>query len=380
MATGLHYAHTLTRVDGKTLGIVHRDVTPSNIMLQRTGAVKVLDFGIAQATNLARQVETGGGRVKGKLAYLSPEQVRLEELDARSDVFALGVVLWEMLTGQRLFAAENDFLTMRGVLTQPIPAPSSKRPSVPAALDAIVARALERERARRYASAQDLAEDLERFLQEAPCHSQALGRLLQDLFGDESAELTPDFPALPAASVSADPPSPPPAEPAAAAVLEMDADIPPPSAAADLAALRVAAPPAPLPVLPDQRRLVRRAIMLVATATLDRLLLLGHLARAPPVAARPGDPARRLARPARRRCALTTTTAVAPKRSRSPPPSATSSLSPPPRHRPRCAPAPPPRNTPPAASRATSPSTRSSSRRGVAGRQTAGVSRAERSG
>ncbi len=268
VATGLHYAHTLARVDAKPLGIVHRDVTPSNIMLQRTGAVKVLDFGIAQATNLARQVETGGGRVKGKLAYLSPEQVRLEELDARSDVFALGVVLWEMLTGQRLFVAENDFLTMRGVLTQPIPAPSSKRPSVPAALDAIVARALERERARRYASAQDLAEDLERFLQEAPCHSQALGRLLQDLFGDESAEQTPDFPAMGAASMSADPPNTPPVEPAAAPVLEMDADIPPPSAAADLAALRVAAPSAPLPVLPDQRRILRRAIMLGAAATL----------------------------------------------------------------------------------------------------------------
>ncbi len=119
VATGLHYAHTLSRVDGKKLSVVHRDVTPSNIMLQRTGAVKVLDFGIAQATNFARQVETGGGRVKGKLAYLSPEQVRLEELDARSDVFALGIVLWEMLTGQRLFAAENEILTMRGVLDPP---------------------------------------------------------------------------------------------------------------------------------------------------------------------------------------------------------------------------------------------------------------------
>ena len=96
-------------------------------MLQRNGAVKVLDFGIAQATNFARQVETGGGRVKGKLAYLSPEQVRLEELDARSDVFALGIVLWEMLTGQRLFAAENEVLTMRGVLTHPVPAPAPSR-------------------------------------------------------------------------------------------------------------------------------------------------------------------------------------------------------------------------------------------------------------
>ena len=138
-------------IDGQKLSIVHRDVTPSNIMLPANGGVKILDFGIAQATNFARQVETGGGRVKGKLAYLSPEQVRLEELDARSDVFALGVVLWEMLTGQRLFAGENEFITMR-VVTQTVPPPpSSKRPGVPPALDAIVARALEREREQRYA-------------------------------------------------------------------------------------------------------------------------------------------------------------------------------------------------------------------------------------
>ena len=277
VATGLHYAHTLSRMDGRKLSVVHRDVTPSNIMLQRNGAVKVLDFGIAQATNFARQVETGGGRVKGKLAYLSPEQVRLEELDARSDVFALGVVLWEMLTGQRLFSAENEVLTMRAVLGLPIAAPSSKRPMVPPALDAIVARALERDRAKRYASAGDLADDLERFLQGVPCHSSALGRLLHDLFGEEQVEETPNFAALGVAAGTTSPSlTASPSVPAPVAY-EMEADVPPPTAAAELAAMKVTAAAAgtttseteSLPeVLPDHRTLVRRLIAGAAAVTL----------------------------------------------------------------------------------------------------------------
>jgi serine/threonine-protein kinase len=306
VATGLHYAHTLSRMDGKKLSVVHRDVTPSNIMLQRNGAVKVLDFGIAQATNFARQVETGGGRVKGKLAYLSPEQVRLEELDARSDVFALGVVLWEMLTGQRLFAAENEVLTMRAVLGLPIAPPSTKRPLVPPALDAIVARALERDRAKRYASAGDLAEDLERFLQAAPCHSSALGRLLHELFGEEPVEETPDFAALGVAagttlpSVTASPASTVSSAPSTATPVayEIEADLPPPDAAAKLAAelaARMAQPAAvsttsetdslPAP-LPDHRPLLRGLVAGAAALTLIACFAWasGHRKRAPSVA------------------------------------------------------------------------------------------------
>jgi serine/threonine-protein kinase len=295
VATGLHYAHTLSRMDGRKLSVVHRDVTPSNIMLQRTGAVKVLDFGIAQATNFARQVETGGGRVKGKLAYLSPEQVRLEELDARSDVFALGVVLWEMLTGQRLFSAENEVLTMRAVLGLPIAAPSSKRPMVPAALDAIVARALARDRNKRYASAGDLADDLERFLQAFPCHSSAQGRLLHDLFGEEQVEETPDFAALGVAAGTSRPNvtlSPAPSPPVA---YEMEADVPPPTAAAELAAMRV---PVATPtsetdslseVLPDHRPLVRRLITSAAAVTLIACFAwaVGHRKHPPAVSQMP---------------------------------------------------------------------------------------------
>ena len=296
VATGLHYAHTLSRADGKTLGIVHRDVTPSNIMLQRNGAVKVLDFGIAQATNFARQVETGGGRVKGKLAYLSPEQVRLEGLDARSDVFTLGIVLWEMLTGQRLFAAENELLTMRGVLSQPIAPPSSKRPSVPPALDTIVERALQRERSKRYASAGDFADDLERFLQEVPCHSSALGRLLHDLFGEEHVEETPDFAALGVAAGTTLPGVMTSASELSPAVLEMEADVPPPTAAAELAAMVAPAPAATTAesnslseVLPDRRPLIRGLVAAAAGATLIACFVwaLAHHKHPPSVAQMP---------------------------------------------------------------------------------------------
>ena len=268
VATALHYAHTVTRMDGQVVRIVHRDVTPSNIMLQRTGAVKVLDFGIAQATNFARQAETGGGRVKGKLSYLSPEQVRLEPLDGRSDVFALGVVLWEMLVGQRLFSAENEFLTMRNVLTQEVPPPSTKRPEVPPALDAVVARALQRDRARRYDSAQEMADELERFLQEAPCHSHALSRLLQDLFGDESTDDTPDLPDF-GSPVNPDARAPlaavaPATAPAATAepLIEIEAAPPTPSAHPILVQPWPAAP------LPDHRRRLRLLVASAAAVTL----------------------------------------------------------------------------------------------------------------
>jgi len=193
-ALGLHHAHIAVLPGGQPVKIVHRDVTPSNIMLLRAGGVKILDFGIAKAAASARQADTGGGRVKGKLAYLSPEQVRGMELDGRSDVFALGVVLWEMLTGQRLFTAENEFQTMRNVLMRPVPVPSSLRTGVPPALDAIVARALERDRERRYQTAQALADDIERFLRDTPCSIQAVPRLLQDLFGDEPVRAFSDVP------------------------------------------------------------------------------------------------------------------------------------------------------------------------------------------
>jgi serine/threonine-protein kinase len=194
IALGLDHAHAARLPDGRAAEIVHRDVTPSNIMLLRSGGVKVLDFGIAKAAAAARPgpapAPASKGRVKGKIAYLSPEQVRNGEIDGRSDVFSLGVVLWEMLAGMRLFAGDNEFQTLRNVLTMPVPPPSSRHPGVPAALDAIVARALERDRDARYPSAGAFAEALAAAVGAAD-HSEGVRALLATLFGDPGA---PDVP------------------------------------------------------------------------------------------------------------------------------------------------------------------------------------------
>jgi len=184
-ARALHHAHTaLGPRGGQAGGIVHRDVTPSNIMLLWTGGVKILDFGIARAAARARPGDRKLNTLEGKLAYLSPEQVRGTDVDGRSDIFSLGVVLWEMIAGRRLFAGADDLETMRNVLTQPIAEPSRRRDGVPAALDVIVARALARDPARRYATAEALADDLDRFLIETPSADRGLPQLLEQVFGE----------------------------------------------------------------------------------------------------------------------------------------------------------------------------------------------------
>jgi hypothetical protein len=198
VAAGLGYAHSLTQIGGKSLNIVHRDVSPSNIMLLRAGGVKLLDFGIAKATTDVRNMSTTQvGLVKGKLSYLSPEQVRGGDLDGRSDVFALGVVLWECLTGKRLFFDRNDYQTMRNVAERPVPPPSTQRADVPPALDFIVMRALERDVDQRYGSARQMADDLEKFLQETRFSPSALPRFLDELYGAEAPEIEEQVPAPP---------------------------------------------------------------------------------------------------------------------------------------------------------------------------------------
>jgi serine/threonine protein kinase len=195
-AVGLHHAHTLRGSTGQSLGIVHRDVTPSNIMLLFAGGVKLLDFGIAKATTGASAVGEAEG-VKGKFGYLSPEQARGGDIDGRSDVFSLGVTLWEMLVGRRLFAGKNELETLRNVLQKPVAPPSSIRPEVPAELDRIVLRALERNRDRRYRTAEELARDCELVVRDARADGQALRVFLNDLFAEESSSLSLDVPELP---------------------------------------------------------------------------------------------------------------------------------------------------------------------------------------
>jgi serine/threonine-protein kinase len=179
---GLHYAHSLESTNGQSLGIVHRDISPSNIMLSYHGVVKILDFGIARLNEELRETKTQAGTMKGKLSYMSPEQVRMENVDGRSDVFAIGIVLHEMLTGRRLFKSGSDLSGAKLVLEGPIALPSSVNPEVPASVDPIVMRALERDRDARYQTAGEMAEDLQNALSEMRAPTDAARKLLISLF------------------------------------------------------------------------------------------------------------------------------------------------------------------------------------------------------
>jgi serine/threonine protein kinase len=187
VCVGLKYAHELQTSDGKSLGIVHRDISPPNVMIDFHGAVKILDFGIARVSHLVRDTRTQVGLMKGKVAYMSPEQVQLEEIDHRSDLFAVGIVLHEMLTGRRLFRSNTDYATSRMVLELKIPAPSVFNASVSPELDQIVMRALERDKDARYQSAEAMVSDLERVIQEQRLSPREHLKLLCELFPEGQA-------------------------------------------------------------------------------------------------------------------------------------------------------------------------------------------------
>jgi serine/threonine protein kinase len=178
---GLDYAHTLHGPDGVALEIVHQDISPTNIMLAYTGTVKILDFGIARAASFAEE-EAKKGLIKGKVSYLSPEQINVRPFDARADVFALGVVFHEMLTGRRLFQAKNDITKMRQLLAQKILPPSAMNATIPRELDRIVMRSLSIDVNERYQTTADMASDLERTLIAARYSSRELSKLLHGLF------------------------------------------------------------------------------------------------------------------------------------------------------------------------------------------------------
>jgi serine/threonine protein kinase len=159
MLEGLHAAHEATDEEGKPLGIVHRDVSPHNVLVGVDGTARVFDFGVAKAAG--RMQTTQDGQVKGKLAYMAPEQLRGESVNRQADLYAAAVVLWEMLTGEHLFGGDNEGQTVERVLFEPVPAPSQRRGNVPAALDAVVLRGLARERTRRFGTAKEMVLALE---------------------------------------------------------------------------------------------------------------------------------------------------------------------------------------------------------------------------
>jgi len=160
---GLGYAHRLTEA-GRPLGLVHRDVTPHNVLVSFEGAVKLADFGIAKLKHQA----TTAGMLRGKLAYMSPEQSRGDPVDARTDLFAVGVTLWEMLTGRSLFVGDSDMALIRAVQQQPIEPPDRLEPGVGAELSRVVMRALERAPEARFQTAQDFENALLELMLQSP--------------------------------------------------------------------------------------------------------------------------------------------------------------------------------------------------------------------
>ncbi|HEY6464086.1 MAG TPA: protein kinase [Polyangiaceae bacterium] len=162
---GLHAAHEATNDRGEPLGIVHRDVSPQNVVVGADGVARVLDFGVAKAAD--RLQTTQEGRIKGKLAYMAPEQARGARVDRRSDVYAAGIVLWEGLTGTRLFAGDSEASVLERALHGLVQAPGTIVPELPEAIDAVVMRALDRDPAKRFATAREMALALERAIRPA---------------------------------------------------------------------------------------------------------------------------------------------------------------------------------------------------------------------
>lgn len=161
VCSGLHCAHIARDNTGRPLDIVHRDVSPSNVLISYQGAVKLVDFGVAKAATLVS--ETREGVIKGKYGYMSPEQCLGEPLDRRSDVFAVGILLWEMTVGRRLYMFKSELASLQRIVYADAPLPSKYDPQYPEELEHIVMRALARDTKLRYQSAEQLQIDLEQF-------------------------------------------------------------------------------------------------------------------------------------------------------------------------------------------------------------------------
>ncbi|RPJ75253.1 MAG: serine/threonine protein kinase, partial [Alphaproteobacteria bacterium] len=160
---GLYYAHTFRdKLTGQAANIVHRDISPHNIMLTYDGAIKIIDFGIAKSQSNTEA--TQAGTIKGKLSYLAPEYLEGLELDPRYDQFALGITLWEMLCSRKLFKENNDLAVLKKIQECKIPAPSSINPNIPKELDAIVLKALSKDRNNRFDNLDQMNRALMKFL------------------------------------------------------------------------------------------------------------------------------------------------------------------------------------------------------------------------
>jgi eukaryotic-like serine/threonine-protein kinase len=190
VCAGLAYAHDKRDLDGRPLEIVHRDISPQNILITFTGDVKIVDFGIAKTSEVAVGENTRAGQLKGKVPYMSPEQASGQEIDHRSDIFAVGIMLFELTTGRRLFKAKSEFETLKLICERDYPRPSQIRPGYPEPLEAIVMRALAKDPTERYQSARDMQSDLEAFVRQERIAASAvsLASWMKMLFEDTIAE------------------------------------------------------------------------------------------------------------------------------------------------------------------------------------------------
>jgi len=188
MCAGLAYAHEHHDMNGKHLHIVHRDISPQNVVVTFAGDVKIVDFGIAKSDKKFTE-NTKSGKLKGKVPYMSPEQARGEAVDPRTDLFATGVMLFELTTGKRLFKGASEYETLKLICDEEYPLPSQVRPDYPKDLESIVMRALSKNKDERYPSARAMQRDLEEFVRRhrVPVSNSALHGFMQDLFHDKLA-------------------------------------------------------------------------------------------------------------------------------------------------------------------------------------------------
>ncbi len=189
MCAGLTYAHEKRDLDGATLDIVHRDISPQNIVVTFTGDIKIVDFGIAKSGTQVGE-DTKDGQLKGKVPYMSPEQASGNDIDWRSDIFATGVLLFELTTGKRLFKGASEFETLKLICERDYPLPSQVKPGYPPDLERIVMRALEKDREARYQSAREMQRDLEDMVRkhQIPVSGLNISRWMQMLFEDKLAQ------------------------------------------------------------------------------------------------------------------------------------------------------------------------------------------------
>ena len=189
VAAALHYAHEMKDEEGRTLGIVHRDVSPQNVAVTFDGGVKLFDFGVAKAKR--RSTETRHGTLKGKIQYMSPEQCRGDEVDRRSDVFSVAILLWELMTGRRLYGGNSDFGVMKSIAESDAPKPSLVWPECPPELEEIVMRGLRREKQGRFATMEELQLALEAYARESrlAVSGVGMGKHLRKLFAPIAAKV-----------------------------------------------------------------------------------------------------------------------------------------------------------------------------------------------